>query len=135
MVSRNQKALYLATGGIAAATFIWLRYAKSASGTRTFLSEAGARAAERLADIQEGLSTLRKRAEEVEGLVHELAHIGSERLALAETVINDTLKRIEQTADVIQANLVQSSNEISALFKDTRNSLEHAISTRPPRAA
>ncbi|MBZ5496095.1 MAG: hypothetical protein LAP85_06800 [Acidobacteriia bacterium] len=135
MVSRKQKAICLATGGTAAAALVWLRYAKSAAGARSFLGEAGAKVSKTLGDLQSALSTLRKRTEEVDRLVHELVRLGSEQKAKAEVVINDALKRLGQTTDVIQQNLTQSSNEISALLKDIRSAAQRSVLSRPSRAA
>jgi hypothetical protein len=125
MVSRKQRAIYLATGGAAAATIVWLRFAKSAAGARTFLGRTGTEAGKTLGNIQVRLSTLGNRAEEIGRLVHEIAHLGSDQMAKAEIIFSDTLKRLEQTADVIQENLTLSSSEISALLKDIRITILH----------
>ena len=135
MVSTKQKAIYLATGGAAAATLVWLRYAKSAAGARRFMGRAGARAGKTLNGIQNSLSTIRKRTEEVDRIVHELVQIGSEQKNRAQSVVNESLRRLEQTTEVIRKNLTQSSNDITALLHDVRTAVEQSVATKPSHAA
>lgn len=135
MLSRKQKAIYLTGGGAVAAALVWLCNAKSAAGARSFLGEAGKKVGNSLSDIQNTLSTVRQCTEEVDRFVHELVQVGRERRAQAEVVIDDTLKRLEQTTDVIQKNLTQSSEEITALLRDIRVAVAHLVSSQPSQAA
>jgi uncharacterized membrane protein len=135
MLSRKQKAIYLTGGGAVAAALVWLCNAKSAAGARSFLGEAGKKVGNSLSDIQNTLSTVRQCTEEVDRFVHELVQVGRERRAQAVVVIDDTLKRLEQTTDVIQKNLTQSSEEITALLRDIRIAVAHLVSSQPSQAA
>lgn len=135
MLSRKQKAIYLTGGGAVAAALVWLCNAKSAAGARSFLGEAGKKVGNSLSDIQNTLSTVRQCTEEVDRFVHELVQVGRERRAQAEVVIDDTLKRLEQATDVIQKNLTQSSEEITALLRDIRIAVAHLVSSQPSQAA
>lgn len=135
MLTRKQKAIYLTGGGVVAAALVWLCSAKSAAGARSFLGEAGKKAGKSLDDIQNTLSTVRQCTVEVDRFVRELVQVGRERRAQAELVIDDTLKRLEQTADVIQKNVAQSSEEITALLRDLRTAVAHLVSSKPSEAA
>ncbi len=135
MISRKQRGIYLATGGAAAAAIVWLGYAKSAAGARSFLGRTGAKAGRSLNGIQRSLSTIRMRVDEVDRIVHELAQIGSEQKDRAEAVIQETLKRLEESTNTIRTSLAQSSEDISLLLKDVRAAVEHSLSSRPHRAA
>jgi prefoldin subunit 5 len=135
MISRKERALYLATGGVAAAAFVWLRYAKSASSARRFLSESGSKVLRTLDSIQETLATISQRIEEVDRIGHELINASSEQKAKAEMVIDNTWGRLEQTTETIQTNLTESSNEIAELLKDIRSAVKQAISPKSTKAA
>jgi len=135
MLSRKQKAIYLTGGGAMAAALVWLCYAKSAAGARSFLGEAGKKVGKSLSDIENTLSTVRKCTEEIDHFVRELVQVGSEQRVRAEMVIDDTLRRLEQTTDVIQNNLTQSSNEIAALLRDIRIAVAQWVSSQPSQAA
>jgi ABC-type transporter Mla subunit MlaD len=124
MLSKKQKAIYLATGGVAAATFVWLRNAESASRTRRFLNSAGAHVKKTLGDIQTTLVTIRERTEEIDRIVHELARVGSENKGKAEVVFDDTLSRLDQT-----------SKEITGLITDVRTAVKQAIAPKHAKAA
>jgi hypothetical protein len=135
MLSTRQKAIYLGTGGAAAATFIWLRYAESASSARRFLSEAGHGAGKTISGIYETLVKVRQRVVEVDRILCELARVGNEQKDRAEMVFNDTLGRFEETTTVIQNNLTQSSNEIAALIKDIRAAVSQSVLPKTSQAA
>lgn len=135
MLSRKQKAIYLTGGGAVAAALVWLCNAKSAAGARSFLGEAGKKVGNSLSDIQNTLSTVRQCTEEVDRFVHELVQVGRQRRAQPEVVIDDTLKQLEQATDVIQKNLTQSSEEITALLRDIRIAVAHLVSSQPSQAA
>lgn len=135
MISRKQRAIYMASGGAAAAALIWLRYGKSAARTRQFLGDAVGSVSRSLESIQSTLSTIQRRTEEVDRFIHGLVQVGSENRVRAEEVLNETLERLEQTAEVIQSNLTRSSDDIAALLRDIRIGVEHAVHTDPSRAA
>ncbi len=135
MVSGKQKAILLASGGAAAAAVVWLRYARSAAGARRFLGKTGAKAGRTLSGIQKSLSSVAKRMEEVDRIVHELALIGGEQRGRAQTVVQDTLRRFELTTDAIRENLLQSSEEITSLVKDVRTAVGQSLSSKPSQAA
>lgn len=120
MATRNQKAMVLAAGGAVTGTLIWLRYAKSAARARHFMDDVGQKASRTLDRVQHTLTTMQKRTEEFDRFVHELVRVGSEQKAHPETVINDTLKKLDQTAEAIQKNLTTSSSEIAELLKEIR---------------
>ncbi len=135
MLTGKQKAIYLTAGGTAAATLVWLRYAKSAAGTRSFLRTTGGKARRALGEVQTTVSALQRRVEETDRLLHAFARLGSEQKTKAEVVINDTLKRLEQTADLVQRNLVESSTDIATLLKEIRIALKQSVGTKSPQAA
>ncbi len=135
MLTTRQRAIYLAAGGTAAAGLVWLRYARSAAGARSFLKETGGKARRSLAEMQAALSALQKRVEETDKLLHMFARLGSEQKAKAEVVISDTLKRLEQTTDLVQKNLAESSTDIATLLKEIRIALKQSIGTGSHRAA
>ena len=135
MLSKKQKAVYMASGGAAAATLVWLLYAESASTTRSFLKKAGTRVGRTLGGIQRTLVTIRERVEAVDRIVRDLAQVGSDHKARAEMVVNDTLGRLEQTTTAIQRNLTQSSDEIAALVKDIRNAVRQSVSPKVSEVA
>lgn len=135
MLSRKQRTIYLAAGGTTAAALVWLRYARSAAGARGYLRKTGGKARRTLGEIQTRLSALQKRVEEADRLLHAFAQLGSEQKTKAEIVINDTLKRLEQTADLVQKNLVESSTDIATLIKEMRIAVKQSAGSRPPRAA
>ena len=120
MATRNQKAMVLAAGGAITATLIWFRYARSAARARSFMDDVGQKASRTLDRVQNTLTTIQKRTEEFDRFVHELVRVGNEQKAHAETVINDTLKKLDQTAETIQKNLTTSSSEITELLKEIR---------------
>ncbi len=135
MLSKKQKTIYLASGGAAAATLVWLRYAKSASTARSILKKAGGRAGKTLGGVQRTLVTIRQRVEEIDRIAHELAYIGSEQRPRAEIVFKDTLGRLEETTKVIQNNLTRSSNDIAALAKDIRDAVSQSLLPKASEAA
>ena len=131
MLSRKQKAIYLATGGAAAATAVWLGYAKSAASTRNLLGRSSAR----VRRTMETMATICRRIEEIDRIGRELARVGSEQKARVETVIQDTLGQLERTAETIQNNLTQSTNEIAEMLKDIRGAVRSAITPKSSQAA
>ena len=135
MLSTRQKAVYLGTSGAAAATFVWLRYAESASSARRFLGEAGRGAGKKISGIYETLAKVRRRVVAFDRILSELVRAASERKDRAEMVFNNTLGRLEETTAVIQNNLTQSSNEITALIKDIRSAVSQSALPKPSQAA
>jgi len=114
MASRNQKAFYLAL----AAGIVWLRYAKSAEGARRRLKEAGDK-------VRNTWTTIEDRSRQFDDMVHGLIETGRELTARVETVVTDTLEKLEQTATVVHENVTQSSHEISSMIKDVREAVGH----------
>ncbi len=127
MATENQKVAVLLAGGTIAAALIWLRYAKSAARARRFMDEIGLKASQTLDGIQNTLTTIQKRTEEVDRFVQELVRAGKEQKAHAEAVIGDTLKRLDQTAETIQKNLTTSSTEVTELLKEIRSGVGKAV--------
>jgi type VI protein secretion system component VasK len=78
MATENKKAAILLAGGTIAATLIWLRYAKSAARARRFLDEIAQKASRTLDGIQNTLTTIQNRSDEVYRFVHELVRTGKE---------------------------------------------------------
>ena len=135
MLSRKQKAAYLAVGAASTAGIILLRYAKSAAGTRCFLADTGAKAGRALDRFRSALATVQQRLEETDRLVHEIVQLGSEQRERAEAVLNDTWKRLEQARELVLNNVELSSREVSALLADIRATFKQLAAARSGRAA
>jgi hypothetical protein len=135
MLSRKQKAAYLAAGAASAAAIVWLRYARSAEGARNCLGAAGAKMGTILGCIQSTLTAVRERTEEVDRLVHEFAQLGSEQKVRAEAVLNETWERLEQTRELVLSNFELSSNEITALLREIRISFKQLAAAKSSQAA
>jgi gas vesicle protein len=135
MLSTKQKAVYLGTGGALVAASVWLRYADSASSARSSLGKAGRRMSKTSGRIYETMVKIRHRVVEADRVLCELARIGNEQKDRAQTVFNDTLSRFRETTAVIQKNLTQTSNEISALVKDIRAAMNPSVLAKPSKAA
>jgi hypothetical protein len=135
MLSRKQKADLLAVGAATAAAVIWLRYARSADGARSFLSAAGTKMGRILSGIQNTLTRVRQRTEEIDRLIHELAQLGSEQKARAEAVCDETWDRLERTREVVLSNFELSSSEIAALIAESRIALKRLAAAKSTRAA
>jgi ABC-type transporter Mla subunit MlaD len=135
MLSRKQKAAYVAVGAASAAAIVWLRYARSAESARNFLDAAGARMGGILGSIQDTLTAVRERVEEVDGLVHEFAQLGSEQKARAEAVLNETWERLEQTRELVLSNFELSASEIAALLREIRIACRQLAAAKSSQAA
>jgi hypothetical protein len=109
MATRNQKIFCL---GLAAG-IVWLRYAKSAEGTRRRLKDAGEKA-------RNTWTTIEDRSRQLDDMLHNLIETGRELTTRVETTIKDTLEKLEQTVTVIHENTTRSSYEISSLIQDVR---------------
>ncbi len=135
MLSRNQKAAYLAVGAASTAAIIWLRYAKSAAGTRCFLADTGAKAGRALDSFRSALANVQQRLEETDRLVREIVQLGSEQRERVEAILNDTRKRLEEARELILNNVELSSKEISALLGDIRAAFQRLAAAKSIRAA
>ncbi len=135
MLSRKQKAAYLAAGAASTGALLWLCCADSAKGTRSFLVNTGARAGRTLARIQSALATVEQRLEEIDQLVHDFVELGSEQRDRTEAVLNDTWERLEQTRELILNNVELSSKEIATLLGDIRTAFKQLASAKSNLAA
>ena len=72
---------------------------------------------------------------EVDRLLSELVRVGNEQKDRATAVFNDTLGRFEETTAVIQKNLTETSNEITALVKDIRAAVNQSAPPKLSHAA
>lgn len=128
MASRKDKIIFLTVGGSVAAVYFWLKYARSGEKTRQFFKEAGDKA-------NRTLGTLQRRTEEIDQFLHETIQTGREERDRIGKVMNDTMKRLEETTDVMQKNLVESSDEIKTMLKEIRSKVEHRSEPNAPESA
>lgn len=135
MLSRKQKAAYLAAGAASTAAIVWLRYAKSAAGARSFLADTGAKAGRAIGSILSALATVQQRLEETDRLVHGFVQLGNEQKDRIEVVLNDTWERLEQTRELVLNNVELSSKEIAALLGDIRVAVKQLAATKSTLAA
>ncbi len=135
MLSRKQKAAYMAVGAASTGAILWLGCAKSAAGARSFLADTGAKAGRALGSIRSALVTVQQRLEETDRLVHEFVQLGSEQKDRVELVLNDTWERLERTRELVLNNVELSSMEISALLGDVRAAFKQVATAKSSVAA
>ncbi len=135
MLSKKQKGAYLAVGGSASALIFWLCYAESAEKARGFLGESTERVTRILGEIEAVLATVRVRTEQIDRFLEEVIRVAQEQTHKVDTVLNNAVRRFEQTGDVIQKNVADSSIEIGVLLKEFKDELDQLISAKASRAA
>ncbi len=135
MVSRKQKAAYLAAGAGATAAVLWLGYSKSGAGARSFLAAKGAKAGNALGSLRRGMAVVQQRLEETDRLAHDLIQLGSKQKDRIEIVLNDTWGRFGETRDLVLSNMEISSREITGLLGDIRSAVREAASAKRIRVA
>lgn len=135
MLSRKQKAAYLAAGAATTAAILWLGYSRSGAGARRFLADKGAKARSALSSLHGALAAMQQRLEETDRLVHEFVQLGSEQKERIEIVLNETWERLAQTRELVLRNVELSSEEIAALLGDIRASFKHLATAKSSEAA
>lgn len=87
-------------------------------------------------NLSEMTRTLRDRADQVDSVLADLADRTRLQIIRFDQLVTDLVQRVEQTADVVQRNVLMPVQEVSAVVKGVRSGLEFFLSRRRnPRAA
>lgn len=73
---------------------------------------------------------LKERAEDVDQFVGEILQVGREQSSKVDYVVTDTVKKFEQTTQVIQKDVLGPVTEIAALVKGVRSGLEYLFARK-----
>lgn len=87
-------------------------------------------------NLAEVTRTLRDRTDHVDAIVADFADRTRLQIIRVDQLVTDLVHRVEQTAEVVQRNVLAPMQEVSAVMKGVRSGLEFLFSRRRnPRAA
>jgi uncharacterized protein YoxC len=99
--------------------------------TADSLQPLGKMAEEVGATFQEISSIVKSRAGDLDLFVQEMVQIGRDQASKVDYVVTDTVKKFEETTDVIKRDILRPAIEISAFFKGIRSGLEFLFARKP----
>jgi len=92
--------------------------------TAESLQPLGKMAEEVSANLQEITSIVRDRANDLDLFAQEMIQIGRDQASKVDYVVTDTVKKFEDTTDIIKRDILRPAIEISSFFKGIKSGLE-----------
>lgn len=92
--------------------------------TAESLQPLGKMAEDVSANLQEIASIVKNRTVELDQFVQEMVQVGREQASKVDYVVTDTVKKFEETTDIIKRDILRPAIEISSFFKGLKSGLE-----------
>ncbi len=104
--------------------------------TADSLQPLGKMADEVSSSLQEIALIVRNRTVDLDQFVDEMVQIGRDQASKVDYVVTDTVKKFEETTDIIKRDILRPAIEISSFFKGIKSGLEFLFGakSRTPRA-
>ncbi len=94
------------------------------------LQPLGKMAEEVSASLQDIASIVRNRTADLDQFVEEMVQIGRDQASKVDYVVTDTVKKFEDTTDIIKRDILRPAIEISSFFKGIKSGLEFLFGAR-----